>query len=272
MASAVVTWEKVRSYMRSTCGVVFSAEQIYLLDARLGTLVTAHGFTSIDEFVNAACSGKKGPASAMIDAMTTHETFFFRDTNFWQCMQNVVLPEIVAKNQPIKIWSAACSTGQEPYSIAMLVREKWPEAASRLEIIATDISESSVAQARAGLYTTFEVNRGLGAARLVRFFEKAEGGFRIRDELRNSIRWETGNLLADTYPPMNCDIVFCRNVLIYFDDKDQKVVLSRLRRAAKPTGIVAVGTTEALKGSMLGPGLYLNQSLTTDEAKNDQTA
>lgn len=254
------TWAKVRVFMQRTCGVVMSDDQRYLLDARVLPLLRPFGYSTVRAYVDHACAANLSDptATALIDAMTTHETYFFRDQPFWTGFEQVILPKVIAARagQPLRIWSAACSTGQEPYSLAMLLEERWPEVAARAEIHATDVSAIAIDRARTGSYSTIEVNRGLGAARLLRHFERGVGAFRIQAKLRDRITWRAHNLLGASAGPKDCDIVLCRNVLIYFGDSDRATVLGRLQNAGRPGGYLGVGSTEFLKPGALLPGWH----------------
>ena len=250
--------------MLRTCGVVLNEDQIYLADSRLTGVAKLHGFLRISDFVDAACGGPIGSplGLALIDAMTTHETLFFRDAPFWQTLEKAVFPALIAQSRsgaPFRIWSAACSTGQEPYSLAMMLAERFPELDSRVEIIATDVSEIAVERARQGVYSVMEVNRGLSAPRLIKHFEQVPCGFRVRDALRNRITWAPHNLLGSKPDPAGCDLVLCRNVLIYFGETDRAEVTRRLFRAAVPNGVVGVGSTETLREASMATGLYVRK-------------
>lgn len=251
------TWAAVQRFMLRSAGVVLREDQAYLIEPRLTPVAKQHGFVRLADFVSAACAAPSGAPlnAAMIDAMTTHETLFFRDPNFWKLIEPVLAKCAIKRS--LKVWSAACSTGQEPYSIAILLAEKFPDLVSNTEIIATDISEQAVQKAREGVYTALEVNRGLAAARLIKHFTQLPGGYRIKDNLRSRITWSTHNLLGGKPDPKGCDLVLCRNVLIYFGDTDRSSVAKRLFDAAGPGGHVAVGATETLKeGESLGVGVY----------------
>ncbi|MCC6751789.1 MAG: protein-glutamate O-methyltransferase CheR [Deltaproteobacteria bacterium] len=260
------SWAAVREFMQRTCGVVMAEEQKYLLEARLQPVVKRFQLRSITEAVQVARTGPQASAvtAAVIDAMTTHETFFFRDDAFWRTLHEAVLPRLNAAlggTRRLRVWSAACSTGQEVYSLAMLLAEGWPALAERTELVGTDVSELAVAKAREGVYNSIEVNRGLGAARLVKHFEGAEGGFRVKEALRKRVSWQVHNLLQPGLDPVGCDLVLCRNVLIYFNEEDRKKVLRRLRCAAHPMGFIGVGSTELIKGRQLAAGWYANSEL-----------
>lgn len=261
-ALAPPQWEAIRKFMERACGVVLRADQAYLADSRLGGVAKAHAFPTIDAYVRAATAPQAPTAltASLVDAMTTHETLFFRDLGFWKCATEKLVPRLAAKLRAggtARVWSAACSTGQEPYSLAILLEELVPDVASRVEIVATDVSEAAIGQARAGVFTTLEVNRGLSGARLVRHFEQQPGGFRVREHLRSRVAFSTHNLLGARPDPRDCDLVMCRNVLIYFGETDRAAVVTRLNQAATADGVIVVGATESLKDAIpLAPGVY----------------
>ena len=250
-------WSAVQRFMLRSAGVVLREDQAYLIEPRLTPVAKQHGFVRLADFVSAACAAPAGSPfnAALIDAMTTHETLFFRDPNFWKLLEPVLTKCAIQRS--LKVWSAACSTGQEPYSITMVLAERFPDLVERTEIIATDISEQAVQKAREGVYTALEVNRGLPATRLVKHFTQVAGGYRIKDNLRSRITWSVHNLLGGKPDPTRCDLVLCRNVLIYFGETDRAAVARRLFDAASPGGLVAVGATETLRdGEALGVGVY----------------
>lgn len=252
--------------MLERCGVVMSDEQVYLLEARLAPVARAHAYRDVHTYVDAACApGAARPLSlALIDAMTTHETFFFRDPAFWKATEEVIVPKItsgLSAFRPIRVWCAASSTGQEPYTLAMLFAERFPALLERLEITATDVSELSVKQGSSGCYSQLEVSRGLGAARLVRHFEQAEGGaFRVVERLRRCITWQPRNLLDPARRDEAYELVMCRNVLIYFGPEDRDRVVSGLYSVLAPTGCLGVGCTETISGTRLTAGWYTKES------------
>jgi chemotaxis protein methyltransferase CheR len=248
--------------MLRTCGVVLGEDQVYLAEARLTPVARLHGFLHIADFVTAAtCSNPSSPFTiALIDAMTTHETLFFRDPAFWQTIETDVFPRLRQRARTgarVRIWSAACATGQEPYSLAILAAEKFPELLPALEIVASDVSQLAIARAREGVYGNLEVNRGLSAPRLTRHFDQVSAGFRVRDSLRSRITWTAHNLLGSEPDPKACDLVLCRNVLIYFGETDRVAVTRRLLQATIPGGFVGVGSTETLRETPIAAGLYL---------------
>jgi chemotaxis protein methyltransferase CheR len=248
--------------MRRSCGVALTDDQAYLLEGRLAGLVAEHGFSSIAELVRASCAPESEPALAMsvIDALTTHETFFFRDLPFWRTLEEVVVPAILRSGRRnLRFWSMACAHGQEPYSLAMLLEERWPAIAASATILATDVSAPAIERAREGRYSVLEVNRGLGAARLLRHFERSpRGGFVVKPTLRTRVSWGTGNLLDLRAPEAPFDVVLCRNVLIYFDDADRAAVLRRVASVTHRDGFFGLGISEAGPGSPLSPGWFQN--------------
>ncbi|MFZ5438885.1 MAG: CheR family methyltransferase [Myxococcota bacterium] len=261
--SSAASWSTLRSFMRDRCGVTLAEDQHYLMEARLAPVAKDLKFASVDEFVLAAC--KPGAArtiiSPLVDAMTTHETYFFRDSGFWKVLTDDIIPRLLAAcpSGPLRIWSAACSTGQEPYSLVMLFDEKFPQHLGRLSIVATDVSEGVLETARNASYTVFEVNRGITAPRLMRHFERDGGHFRVKPHLRQLITWSPHNLITQPPPGDGFDLVLVRNVLIYFAEGPRQQVLARLKGSLKPTGFLGLGSTELFSGpgsQAIAPGWY----------------
>ncbi len=258
------SWMLVQQFMMRHTGNVLRDDQAYLLESRLTRSIKTLGFQSVSDFVAATCVGNPKPehAAVLIDALTTHETMFFRDMVFWKQIREFTLPELFDKarsGRTVKIWCAACSSGQEPYSLVMLIHELAPDLVNRFEIIATDISAVSVKHAQDGFYTALETNRGLDLKHLAKFFQQAPGGFRAKDELRNAIRFQQHNLLGANPDPGSCDMVWCRNVLIYFSESDRNMVIKRLLKSLVPNGIFGLGSTESCREPGLqnvAAGLY----------------
>jgi len=263
MFDAVDGWTLVQRFMLQVCGVVMSDEQRYLLDARLSPVAKRHAFPSVHAFVEAACAERPAQALArsLIDAMTTHETFFFRDAPFWKAFEEVILPKVLphGRASPVRVWSAACATGQEPYSVAMAIAETAPSCLDRLVIIGGDVSEPCIERAREGLFSRLEVGRGLSVPRLARHFESEGAAYRIKKRLRAAVSWEVQNLLSPSPYPRRQDVVLCRNTLIYFGERDRTEIIRRLFEAAAPGGFVGVGTTEFVKGRQVAPGWYVRE-------------
>jgi len=186
---------------------------------------------------------------AVTEALTSAETMFFRDRAPFQQFREEILPRLARarEDQPIRVWSAACSTGQEPYSLAMIVddeRSKFP--AARVELFGSDLSERRLEKAQSGLYTQFEVQRGLPIRLLVRHFEKAEEMWLLSPRLRQMVRWRRINLLADLRPLGQFDVIFCRNVVSGLDPATRHRVLDQLARALPPDGYLVLGMDETV--------------------------
>jgi chemotaxis protein methyltransferase CheR len=221
----------------------------YLVEARLAPIVKAHGLASIDALVDKLRSDEKGPlCHQVIEAMTTNETSFFRDIHPFEALRTKVLPELVRARAPtrcLRIWCAASSTGQEPYSIAMTIREHFPELATwNVQIIATDINETVLARARAGIFRQLEVNRGLPAIMLVKHFEKSGADWQIKENIRQMVSFQKVNLLERWPLFSQQDIVFMRNVLIYFDIPTKRTLLRRVRESLREDGYLFLGGAE----------------------------
>lgn len=241
------------------CGIVLDETKGYLIQARLAGLVTASGCKSYTELYQKARHGTdKALQTRIIDAITTNETLFFRDGSPFEVLQYRILPELIdarmRSNLPkrIRIWSAACSTGQEPYSIAMTLRELLPDFARwDCQILATDISDAVIKQASAGTYGPLEIQRGMKQAMLSKYFVQSAQGWKIKDELRAMITFRRLNLLQpfDGLGPF--DVIFCRNVAIYFSAQDRRSLFLRLAKELTSQGYLLVGAAESL--SDLGP-------------------
>jgi len=260
MPEARPSWPALRSFMQQRCGVQLGEEQAYLMDARLKEVASALKFKSVDEYVLAAVrpGAEDGVTSPLIDAMTTHETSFFRDGAFWRTLADEVIPR-VHDGLSLRVWCAACSTGQEAWSLAMLLHERFPHLVDRTSIVATDVSTGVLATARAGTYKVFEANRGLSAPRLLRFFERDEANFRVKPGLRSMVTFTPNNLVTQDPPGGQFDLVLVRNVLIYFNDETRTQILQRVRSALRPRGAFAVGATELVPrrfGLPFAPGWY----------------
>jgi chemotaxis protein methyltransferase CheR len=250
MASPVnFDFEFIRDIVRRGSAIVLEPSKDYLVEARLGPLARTEGFASITALIARLRAEGDGPLRRkVIDAMTTNETLFFRDQTPFEVLRQKLLPEILAKRsakRELRIWSAACSSGQEPYTIAMLLRESFPQLTSwKIEILATDLSSTMLAKARQGLYGRLEVNRGLPTALLAKYFAPVGLDYQIRDELRAMITFREMNL-AESWPGLGTfDIVFLRNVLIYFDVPTKKSILSRARQQLAPDGYLFLGAAE----------------------------
>jgi chemotaxis protein methyltransferase CheR len=251
--------DAVCGLVNDLCGVYLDESKGYLIEARLGELVKRSGCESYVEFARKARHDADSTVrTKIVDAITTNETLFFRDSSPFDALLNKVIPETIDSKagttyaKRIRIWSAACSTGQEPYSIAMLLSEMLPDIASwDINILGTDISDDVVARASRGWYTAHEIERGLSPARLHRFFQAESNGWKVMDSLRSLCSFERRNLLDADSARGKFDVIFCRNVAIYFTPEARKDLFLRLASALTPEGWLFVGSQESLRD--LGP-------------------
>ncbi len=239
--------------LKERSGLTIGVEKEYLLENRLVPVARRHGMSGLPELV----ARMRGPGSLqleqdVIEAMTTNESFFFRDRRPFDQFTKIMLPYLLktrAETKTIRIWSAACASGQEPYSIAMLLREQAAHLAGwRCEVVATDLSREVLAKAKAGVYSHFEVQRGLPIQMLVRHFKQEGERWRIDAALRGMIDFREFNLLSDPRALGKFDVVFCRNVLIYFDHTTKARVLERVRAATLDDGFLCLGGAETVLG------------------------
>jgi len=235
-------------YRRSA--IVLNADKTYLIDSRLTPVVHEAGLTSIDELVGKIRHEDVGAqlVRRVIEAMTTNETLFFRDVHPFEALKLQILPDLVkarAARRTLRIWCAAASTGQEPYSIAMTVREHFPELASwDVKVIATDINAAVLERAREATYRQLEVNRGLPIQMLCKYFDRNGTTYTLKPEIRNMVRFQELNLLDAWGSIGPQDIVFIRNVLIYFDVDTKRQLLGRVRKLLEHDGFLVLGGAE----------------------------
>ena len=233
-------------------GIQWDATKGYLIETRLVPLLKAFGFANFRQLVEGVRRGHNPDLRrAFIDAITTRETLFFRDETPFQALREKLLPEIIAaKRRPgqsrrLRLWSAACSSGQEPYSLAIQLLEHFPAlAAWDVRIFATDISRDILQRAASGSYSQLEVNRGLPASLLVKYFERRGLSWVVKDAVRRLVQFEELNLIRPWRGVSPSDIVFMRNVLIYFDVPTKKEILGRIRQVMRPDGYLFLGSAE----------------------------
>ena len=243
----------LRRILKDRSGLALSADKQYLISTRLKPIVEQHGMKDLSELV-AAMREPRGRelVEEVVDAMTTNESLFFRDTAPFESLVNHMLPQLIAARggRPIRIWSAASSTGQEPYSIAILLEENAAKFGRQtIEIVATDISQAALARAKAGEYTQFEVGRGMPANYLSKYFSRRERNhYAISPAIKKRVTFETRNLLNPFDRMGSFDIVFCRNVLIYFDRPTKTNVLERIAKIMPPDGFLVLGGPETTLG------------------------
>lgn len=246
-------FELLCGIVKSRSGLTLSPDKAYLLENRLMAVARKWGMTDIDGLASAVRAGPNEELLREItEAMTTNETLFFRDQTPFEQLEKVVLPRLLQsrrESRTIRIWSAACSSGQEPYSIAMILKgmgsilDDW-----RIEIKATDISRAMLDKARAGLYTQFEVQRGLPIAMLMKYFRQNGDKWEIDPTIRGMVEYSEFNLLNDPTPLGKFDIVFCRNVLIYLDTPTKTRVLENVWKLMPADGVLYMGGAETVMG------------------------
>ncbi len=245
-------YEYLRRLLKERSGLDLSADKQYLVESRLLPLARRVGLGGITELVAKMKIGAEQLTSDVVQAMTTNETFFFRDKIPFDHLRDPILPTLAqsrAARRSIRIWSAACSTGQEPYSIAMCLREFGPMLSGwRSEIVATDLSQDVLEKARAGLYTQFEVQRGLPIQLLVKHFSQTGELWQLNADIRSMVQHRQLNLLQDFSHLGKFDVIFCRNVLIYFDQETKISIFERLARMLEPDGYLMLGAAESVVG------------------------
>jgi len=250
-----VTPEEIPAVARlvhDLCGVELDESKAYLIDSRLGKMVDAAGCANFADFCRKARDSLT-LQSLITDAITTQETLFFRDRAPFEALKHKVLPDTIDSMEgtlaarKIRIWSAACSTGQEPYSIAMTLCDVIPDINTwDVQILATDISESSLIQASLGRYNEFDAQRGLTPEMRSKYFEKTPGGWRVTENIRYLVHFDCRNLLQPMTGLGPFDIIFCRNVAIYFDMETKRDLFIRLVDRLSPNGYLFVGSSECL--------------------------
>lgn len=253
MNSLEFDYLKQALYDRS--GLVVTPEKKYLIESRLMPIARRRGMDNVGKLVEQIRKTRdEAGLVQIVEAMTTNETLFFRDGWPFERLRTSLLPEIMSMataSRRIRIWSAACSSGQEPYSLAMTIAEMGPRLAGwEVEIVSTDISDAMLARAQAGRYSVFEVSRGLPEAMLQKYFVPEKDGWRVKDSLRKMVSFRSYNLLED---PVSSgmgqfDIVFCRNVLIYFDEATRRRVFASLAKTMRPWGYLCLGGAETVVG------------------------
>ena len=246
-------YDYLRALLKERSGLDLSADKQYLVESRLTPLARRVGLTGIPDLVQKM---KGGGAAALVtdvvEAMTTNETFFFRDKVPFDHLTGTILPALLparAARRSLRIWSAASSTGQEPYSIAMCLKEKAAELAGwRIEIVATDLSQEVLEKSKAGIYSQFEVQRGLPIQLLVKYFTQKGELWQINADIRAMVQHRQLNLLQDFTHLGKFDIIFCRNVLIYFDLATKLSIFERLAKMMEPDGMLMLGAAETVVG------------------------
>lgn len=238
--------------LKERSGLTLTADKSYLIESRLTPLARKRNMKGIEEIVQALRRRDETLARDVTEAMTTNESFFFRDQRPFDILRDTVLPQMMlsrAKQKSVRIWSAACSSGQEAYSIAMLIKETGAKFQGwKFDIIGTDISREMLEKAKAGLYSQFEVQRGLPVQMLVKYFKKNGDTWQIDSSLRAMAQFREWNLLLDLKGLGQFDVVFCRNVLIYFDQPTKARVLENIAKQMPDDGLLFLGGAETVLG------------------------
>ena len=253
----------VRQLVRERTAIVLEDGKQYLVDNRLSQLARREGLASAQDVIDRLRAAPAGPLQRkVIEAMTTTETLFFRDAKPYEALRNAILPELVRMRggeRRLQIWSSACSSGQEPYSLGMLMREHFPAlAAWNVRVLATDISTEMLARSRVGRYSQLEVGRGLPSSYLAKYFDKAGCDWQIRDDVRKMVEFRELNLAGPWAAMVPTDLVMLRNVLIYFDVATKRQILARIRKTLRPGGYLMLGTAETTMN--LDDGFELQRS------------
>jgi len=234
-------------------GLVIGQEKAYLLENRLGPLARKYDHADLDRLIEALRIKPNGDlCNEVVDVMTTNESLFFRDNKPFEQLKTTTFPYLLktrSARSKLRIWSAAASTGQEPYSIAMVIGEEEQKFKDwSIEILGTDLSPAALERAKTGIYSQFEVQRGMGVQMLLKYFNKSGDKWQINENIRKMAKFELFNLLDDPTRFGTFDIIFCRNVLIYFDKETKAAVLNRISKVLAPDGVLFLGAAETILG------------------------
>jgi len=247
--------KNLAQYVYSLCSITLDESKGYLIESRLASLVEDSGSVSYAALLaKAKADISRALERKIIDAITTNETSFFRDISPFDLLRHKLIPELIDRRARagaarIRIWSAACSTGQELYSIAIMLKELLGDTDRYgIRLFGTDISNDAVARASRGLFSPVEISRGLSEAQRAKYFAQGGGGWQIRDEIRGMASFQKLNLMADFSALGRFDVIFCRNVAIYFSDKDRITLFGRMERALEQGGCLVIGAMESLNG------------------------
>lgn len=264
----IADFDIYKDLLRGNSGLVINQEKAYLLDSRLNPIAKKWGYADIGAMTNVLRGmPSKDLIIDIVEAMTTNETSFFRDTNPFEIFKNVTLPYYAKSNRPnkkLRIWCAAAASGQEPYSLAMTIKEEEAKMPGwSFEIVSTDISHEILEKAKEGVYSQFEVQRGLPITHLMKYFTQTGDKWAINQNIKDMVQYSHFNLLNSMGTLGKFDIIFCRNVLIYFDQETKKDVMERMNKQIEDDGFLVLGgaetvlgITEVLKGVTGSRGLY----------------
>lgn len=259
----LATLDALRKLVYDSAAIVLEREKAYLLEARLAPVLREEGLPNLDALVARMQGFAGGPLrQRIVEAMTTNETSFFRDIHPFTALRETIIPQLLESNRAarsVDIWCGASSTGQEPYSIAMLLREHFPALRQwRVRILATDYTSDVLNRARAGRFSQIEVNRGLPTPLLLKYFRQEGIEWVIKDEIREMVEFQRMNLI-ERWPVLpRMDVVFLRNVLIYFDARTKAALLPRIHRTLRPSGYLFLGAVESVLN--IAPGFVEHQA------------
>ncbi len=244
----MTAFDALAAIVRAGSGLVLGRDKLYLLETRLAPLLKREGFAGLDALAArlAGCGPDHGLVQDVLEAMTTNESLFFRDGTPFAHVHNVALPRLCSASRPVRVWSAAASSGQEAYSLAMIVEAA--AATHQVDIVGTDLSREQVARARTGLFTQFEVQRGLPVRLLLKHFTQEPAGWRISAPLRAMCSFQRANLLGDLKTLGIFDLVFLRNLLIYFNITDKTRVLNLVADQMTPDGLLYLSAADSIQG------------------------
>lgn len=250
MTLSTVEFDYIRNMLREHSALSLDDGKQYLVESRLEALARQEGFPSLQQLIARL---QAGPSTTLLhrkvaEAMTTNETSFFRDVRPFRLLEKLVIPQLMARRaeeRALNIWCAASSSGQEPYSVAMLLREQFPSLSLwKLRFMATDISQAMLDRARAGRYSQLEVNRGLPAPMLVKYFRQVDSEWQISENIRRMVEFQRMNLIEPWPPLPRLDIVLMRNVLIYFEVEKKREILGKVKNLLRPDGYLLLGGAE----------------------------
>lgn len=245
-------FEFISTLLKKRSGLVLTPDKSYLLESRLMPVARKHGLNGLEDLIKKMRTRDESLVVEVTEAMTTNESFFFRDIKPFDILRDTILPPLIesrAGTKKLRIWCAAASSGQEPYSIAMVLKELGPKLAGwKIEIVGTDISHDILDKAKNGAYSQFEVQRGLPITLLMKYFDKDGENWQIKPDLKNMVQYKYYNLLDNLSSLGKFDIVFCRNVLIYFDAPTKGVVLEGVSKLIPDDGVMFLGGAETVLG------------------------
>ena len=252
-AISATDYEYLRKFLKKRSGIDLSLEKQYLAESRLAPIAREAGCNDLAGLFQQIRKGSNTLSDALIEAMTTNETSFFRDKSFFQQFRENIIPTLIrnrSDRRTLRIWCAASATGQEPYSVAIALKETPAiEKNWRIEIIATDLSQQVLVKAVSGRYSQFEIQRGLPIQLLLKYFGKNGDLWEINPEVRKMVRFRPLNLLSVFSHLGRFDVILCRNVLIYFDQTTKADILRRLGHNLEKDGFLALGSAETIMGS-----------------------